>query len=338
MSKSKEIIIAGSFVLLLIVFASLSILKNEPVTLSYPSYWPEPTYDFSNNNLTSEGIYLGRRLFYDPILSKDSSISCSSCHLSYTAFTHIDHALSHGIQDRIGTRNSAALINLAWNKSFMWDGAVNHLDMQALAPISHPSEMGESIQNVVKKLHKTNHYRQLFKQAFGDSKISGERILKALSQFELTLISKNSKYDSVMANQKQFTTQESNGYLLFQNHCADCHIEPLFTNDNFKNNGLQLDSTLNDFGRMLITSNPKDSLKFKVPTLRNIEFSAPYMHDGRFKKLSQVINHYVDSFNAPNLSDRIVLSDTAKADLIAFLFTLSDKQFLFNSEFAYPRE
>ena len=234
----------------------------------------------------------------------------------------------------------------------MWDGAVNHLDMQALAPISHPSEMGESIQNVVKKLHETNHYRQLFKQAFGDSKITGERILKALSQFELTLISKNSKYDSVMANQKQFTTQESNGYLLFQNHCADCHTEPLFTNDNFKNNGLQLDSTLNDFGRMLITSNPKDSLKFKVPTLRNIEFSAPYMHDGSIDTLAGVLEHYAaggrtisegpnagDGSANPFKSDFVqgfLLTLSEKSDLIAFLESLSDEEFLVNPAFSDP--
>ena len=338
MSKSKEIRITGSLVLLLIAFASLSIFKNEPVILSYPSNWPEPTYDFSNNNLTTEGIYLGRHLFYDPILSIDSSTSCSSCHLSFTAFTHVDHALSHGIYDRIGTRNSATLINLAWNKSFMWDGAINHLDMQALAPISHPAELGESIENIAQKLHKTNRYSRLFKQAFGDSKITGERILKALSQFELTLISQNSKYDSTMANQKQFTTQENKGYLLFQNHCANCHTEPLFTNGNFEYNRLPLDSTLNDFGRMRITNNSEDSLKFKVPTLRNTEFSAPYMHDGRFKKLSEVIDHYASSFTSLNLSNQMVLSDTAKTDLIAFLLTLSDKKFLFNSQFAYPQE
>lgn len=340
MTNSKEIAIISAFLLLFIAFASLSKYRNEHVIITYPTSWPDPTYDFSKNNLTKESILLGRTLFYDPILSLDSTISCSSCHLSFTAFTHVDHALSHGINDSIGTRNSATLINLAWNKSFMWDGAVNHLDMQALAPISHPAEMGESIENIIKKLMRNSKYKQLFKKAFGDPKVTGERVLKALSQFELTLISQNSKYDSVVANSSHFTPQENKGYKLFQIHCATCHTEPLMTNGEFENNGIKLDSTLNDFGRMLVTKNPLDSLKFKVPTLRNIEFSKPFMHDGRFTKLSQVIDHYVSisaslvltaSFKKP-----IVLSDNDKVDLIAFLLTLSDKDFLFNKQFSYP--
>ena len=304
-----------------------------PVKIEYPKHWPEPVYNFEKNPLTQEGISLGRKLFYDPILSKDSAVSCSSCHLSYTAFTHVDHSLSHGINDSIGTRNSPSLMNLAWHSSFMWDGAVNHLDVQALAPITHPAEMDETLNNVIRKLKNTQGYSSMFYKAFKDSSITGEHLLKAISQFELTLISCNSKYDSVMRRASTFTLQEKNGYQIYQNNCASCHSEPLFTNNQFEKNGLPTDPLLNDFGRYNITKDPTDSLKFKVPTLRNIEFSFPYMHDGRFKTLSQVFKHYTS-----NTSNSILLSSNEKVDLTAFLLTLTDKYFLFNKKHSFPRE
>ena len=312
--------------------AAVSEQTPEPVHLNYPESWPSPTYNFTKNPLTKEGIALGRKLFYDPILSKDSTISCSSCHLSYTAFTHVDHDLSHGIYDRIGTRNSPALMNLAWASSFMWDGAVNHLDVQALAPISSPVEMDETIQNVVKKVQRNSAYQTLFFGAFGDSTVTGEHLLKAMAQFELTLISANSKYDQMKRGEAAYTEQEDKGYALFKTNCASCHAEPFFTNYQFENNGLPIDTTLNDYGRGVITKQPQDSLKFKVPTLRNIEFSYPYMHDGRFRKLRDVLNYYAQSSQM-----KIKLSPDEKVDLIAFLLTLTDREFLFNPDFAFPR-
>jgi len=320
-------------------------LLRTTIKLDYPAYWPDPVYDMAGSPLTEEGVELGRKLFYDPILSLDSTTSCANCHLSYTAFTHVDHALSHGIGDSIGTRNSMALMNLAWSKSFMWDGAVNHLDMQALAPISHPAEMGEEIGHVVEKLNQSLHYPAKFALAFGSSEITGARLLKALAQFQLTLVSANSKYDQVMRKEDgiSFTAQEEKGYQLFQTHCESCHQEPLFTNGSFENNGLPLDSTLHDGGRIKITGHPEDSLKFKVPTLRNIEFSFPYMHDGRFKKLNQVLEHYSEGIHdsptlSPQLKNGIPLRQEDAVDLVAFLLTLTDKQFLFNPKFAFPRD
>jgi cytochrome c peroxidase len=306
----------------------------EPVELVFPAYWEKPSYDFSRNPLTREGIELGRQLFYDPVLSRDSTVSCASCHLSFTAFTHVDHALSHGIEDRIGRRNSPALMNLAWAKSFMWDGAIHHLDFQALAPISDSTEMDHSIQQVVEHLSASPKYAALFGAAFGERNITGERVLKAIAQFELTLISANSKYDRVISGKDTFTAQEQNGYRIFQTNCARCHVEPLFTHFNFEKNGLPLDTFLNDVGRMRITQHTGDSLKFKVPTLRNIEFSAPYMHDGRFRKLREVLNFYG---NSPAFQGQITLSPDDKTDLTAFLLTLSDKNFLFNPEFSFPK-
>jgi cytochrome c peroxidase len=334
----KKIVIS---VLLCVVFCAFQITRN--ALFEVPKNWPNPNYDFTKNPLTTEKVILGRALFYDPVLSKNNTISCASCHSQYTAFTHVDHDLSHGIEDRIGTRNSPALMNLAWHKSFMWDGAINHLDVQSLAPISHPDEMDEKIENVVYKLQHSKTYRSLFFKAYGDSLITGEHTLKAISQFMLTLVSANSKYDSVMRKQTQFTSQEKNGYLLFQKNCGSCHTEPLFTNLQFENNGLAIDTTLNDYGRMKITKNKNDSLKFKVPTLRNIEFSYPYMHDGRFKRLSDVLKHYTSGIKHSNtlselLEKPILLSSNEKVDLTAFLLTLTDKEFLFNPKFSFPKK
>jgi cytochrome c peroxidase len=327
----------------ILLFLLITAFTTRESNFSYPSSWPKPTYDFSKNPIEKNKVNLGRVLFYDPILSENNSISCESCHSPYSAFTHIDHALSHGIYDSIGTRNSPALMNLAWKKSFMWDGAINNLDMQALAPISHPLEMGSSIKKVVIKLQASKKYRQLYFQAYGDSIPTGEKTLKALSQFLLTLVSSNSKYDKVMSGDLQFTTQEKNGYALFQKNCSSCHREPLFTNDEFANNGLPENPSLKDKGRMHITLDSTDTYKFKIPTLRNIEYTYPYMHDGRFKKLSEVMNHYTSGIIqsktlAPELKEKIKLTENEKVDLISFLLTLSDKEFVFNSNHTYPKE
>lgn len=336
MKKSLAILSIVAFV------ALMSFKTRAPKLFEVPDGWPTPVYNFKKNPLSEKKIEIGRMLFYDPVLSKDSTISCSSCHLQYTAFTHVDHDLSHGIADRIGTRNSPALMNLAWSRSFMWDGAVNHLDVQALAPISNPLEMDESIANVVYKLQRSKEYPSLFYEAYGDSIITGEHVLKSISQFMLTLVSANAKYDRVKSGEDTFTAREATGYKLFQKHCSSCHTEPLFTNQQFENNGLAVDETLKDNGRMAITKKAADSLKFKVPTLRNIEFSQPYMHDGRFKTLSQVLNNYIRGVQKsatlnPKLEKGIYLTNTEKADLIAFLLTLTDKEFLYNPKFSFPK-
>lgn len=314
-----------------------------PIYLEIPKKWPKPTYDFSKNPLTEEGFQLGRSLFYDPIISRDNTISCASCHLQQTGFTHVDHDLSHGIEGKIGTRNSATLMNLAWNTHFMWDGAVNHLEVQPLAPIESEVEMDETLENIVSKLQQNEKYVQMFEKAFGTKKITGQLTLKAFAQFVVMLKTDNSKYDKVIRKEANFTTQEHNGYSLFKQHCASCHQEPLFTNNSFENNGLAIDSTLNDFGRMKITNNSKDKLKFKVPTLRNIQFTFPYMHDGRFNTLTEVVKHYNSGIHKnETLSSKLLkpmnLSDNDRVDLVAFLKTLTDEEFLFNTRFSYPRE
>ena len=330
-------------VLLLIVSVVTSAYKAmDTVSFIVPKGWPKPEYDFAKNPLTTEKIALGRVLFYDPILSRDSTISCATCHSPYSAFTHIDHQFSHGIDNKLGNRNAPSLMNLAWSNSFMWDGAVKHLDMQALAPMSNPDEMDETLKHVVTKLQQNRIYPKLFYNAFGDSIITGEHTLKAISQFMLTLVSSNSKYDSVMRQEATFTTQEANGYRLFQANCASCHREPLFTNNKFENNGLPVDTFLNDMGRMRITQDSANYLQFKVPSLRNVQYSYPYMHDGRFVRLQQVLNHYANGIVrgktlSKQLDKPIVLSSNDKVDIIAFLYTLSDKEFLQNDKFSFPK-
>ena len=330
----KRILLLG-----IIAFLALVAFRSDE-NFSVPNGWPKPHYDFSKNPSTHAKIELGRALFYDPILSRNSTISCASCHSQYTAFTHVDHALSHGIDDRIGTRNSPALMNLAWSKDFMWDGAVNHLDMQALAPMSNPLEMDETITHVVHKLSQTSLYPPLFRAAYGDTTITGERLLKAMSQFMLTLVSARSKYDSVQRGQTVFSVQEQNGYRLFQAKCNSCHTEPLFTNYQFENNGLPLDTSLMDYGRMSVTKQASDSLKFKVPTLRNVEFSYPYMHDGRFKRLRDVLKHYTSIRQSGTVSNKLQpmnFTSNEMVDLTAFLLTLTDRKFLFDTAYSYPK-
>jgi cytochrome c peroxidase len=330
---------SGIAILILIFF---SVIHTSEL-FYIPAHWPKPVYNFTKNPLIQAKVNLGRVLFYDPKLSKDYSISCASCHSPFSAFAHTDHDLSHGIHDRIGTRNAPALMNLAWQDVFMWDGAINHLDMQALAPISHPAEMGNSLDTVVQRLNNDKMYNSLFTAAYGNPDATGEKTLKAISQFMLTLISADSKYDRVMRKIDTFTLQENNGYRLFRKHCEACHKEPLFTSFGFANNGLKVDTTLVDVGRAKVSLNENDLYKFKIPTLRNIEYTYPYMHDGRYKKLSQVLNHYTKDIQssstlAPQLLNPIVITSNEKVDIISFLLTLSDKEFVFNKKFQYPKE
>jgi cytochrome c peroxidase len=315
---------------------------NTPLYLEVPNNWPRPFYDFSKNPLTEEGFQLGRALFYDPILSRDNTISCSSCHSQQNGFSHVDHELSHGIEGKVGTRSSMSLVNLAWNKNFMWDGGVNNLEMQPLNPITNPLEMDEKLENVIAKLQQSAKYKSLFARAFGDELVTSQRLLKALAQYTVMLVSSNSKYDKVMRQEASFTLQEQKGYQLFKKNCASCHKEPLFCEDQFENNGLEIDTTLNDFGRIKITNKAKDKLRFKVPTLRNVQFTFPYMHDGRFRTLNEVIKHYNSLGNDKKLPKELAepmnLSDNDRVDLEVFLQTLTDKEFLYNPRFSFPRE
>ncbi len=333
----RQAILLGFFCGLLCIVA----FRNEKSANTYT--WPNPNYTAVQGKNSAAVLDLGRALFYDPILSFDSTISCASCHTVYNAFAHVDHALSHGIHQRIGRRNAPALMNVAWSKHLMWDGAIQSLEMQALAPIQDTNEMNETLPHVLEKLNRQALYQRLSKQAWGSTQITSEILLQSMAAFVASLVSNESKYDSVMRHQTRFTPQEESGYALFRSHCAACHTEPLFTNGEFRNNGLAPDSILDDIGRQRITHNPSDAYLFKVPSLRNIEFSFPYMHDGRFKKLKQVVDHYVQIDTAQAhlssaLRKSIRLTVNEKVDLIAFLLSLSDRHFTFNPNLSYPKD
>ncbi len=315
--------------------------KPKPIPFTIPKGWPQPVYDFSKNPLTEEGFALGRQLFYDTRLSRDGNFSCGSCHQQFGAFATYDHPLSHGIDNAQTTRNAPGLFNMAWQKEYMWDGGINHLDLQPLAPITATNEMGETIENVIGKLKSDKTYRQLFKAAFGDETINTQRMGKALSQFVLLLVSSNSKYDKVMRGQASFILPEQLGYDIFKKKCVTCHTEPMFTDYSYRNTGMPMDPFLKDAGRMKITGNPKDSLKFKVPSLRNVAMSFPFGHDGRFFSLMNVFEHYRKNMVPNNhtdtlLSHKLALSNFEIGQLTAFLYTLTDSSFLQNPRFAPP--
>ena len=308
--------------------------------LAIPPGWPQPSFNiFANNPLSEEGFQLGRKLFYDGILSKDGNTPCASCHQQYAAFCTFDHDFSHGFNNSFTTRNAPALANLAWMPLLTWDGGANHIEVQPLRALIATNEMGVDLDSALIKLRNDPVYPRLFKAAFGDTKINSQRLLKALAQFTGSIISSNSKYDKVKRGEEVFTRTEERGYATFKVKCASCHKEPLFTDYSFRNNGLSLNS-LNDVGRMKITGDKDDSLKFKVPSLRNVSLTFPYMHDGRLYTIGQVIDHYRNGIITsqatldPLLRNRISISNNEKNDLIFFLYTLTDTTLTHNLRFA----
>ncbi|GAB2828376.1 cytochrome-c peroxidase [Ferruginibacter profundus] len=340
-------------IIALIIFVGTAFLfigaakkDNDPYKPTYlkleiPKGWPKPAKDiFANNPLTEQGFQLGKKLFYDGRLSKDGNFPCASCHQQFAAFATYEHDFSHGINNLFTTRNAPALFNLAWMPLLHWDGGINHIEVQPLAPLTAHNEMGETIDSVLKKLRKDTAYPKLFKAAFGTPLINSQRMLKALAQFTGSILSYNSKYDKVLRGEDKFTPAEERGYTFFKNKCAACHTEPLFTDNSFRNNGLSVNTYLNDYGRMRITNNKNDSLKFKVPSLRNVTLTFPYMHDGRYYSIGQAIDHYRTGIITTQptldtlLKNRIAINNAEKNDLIYFLFTLSDTTLTRSKRFA----
>ena len=313
-------------------------LPPVPINFVVPPGFPAPTYSFQTNPLTEEGFLLGKKLFYDGRLSIDGNFPCSSCHQPIAAFTTFEHDRSHGYNHSHTLRNAPGLFNLAWYPVFTQDGSTTSLQAIYLNHITHPNEMAESMSNVINKLKQDSDYKRMFRSTFGDDQVSTDRIFKALTQFLINLVSANSKYDKVLQGQGSFTVQEQNGYGVFRDKCASCHSEPLFTDFSFRNIGLEIDNDLKDYGRMKITGNKADSLKFRVPSLRNIEFTSYYTHDGRISLPRIMIRHYRNGINQsptldPSLVNGISITDSEEDDLVSFLRTLSDSSFLNNPLF-----
>jgi cytochrome c peroxidase len=328
----KSLIFIAFFSSIIIVACRKNEVENAPIAFQKPAGFPESSYDFTKNPLTTEGVALGKKLFYDPILSVDNTISCGSCHQQQSAFAHQSHDFSHGIKDKLGSRNAPSLQNLAWQTDFSWDGGVPHLDLFPFNPIESPVEMGEKVRNVLTKLESHKDYPNLFKKAFDTEGVTTERLMKALSQFQLKIVSADSRYDQFTnGNLAALNADEKEGLTLFTQHCGSCHTAPLFTDNAFRNNGLE--AIGNDFGRSAITLDTLDSRKFKVPTLRNIEKTAPYMHDGRIRKLEDVVEHYRTGIRPSKTLDNrlktpIIMSDSDKKNIVLFLKTLTDNTFL----------
>lgn len=353
------------FLLLLVIISVLSCRKDElsesVAPTSYDLKLPPiieqylPPMDIPTDNpLTVEGVELGRKLFYDTKLSADNSQSCASCHAPASGFTDPDQ-FSTGIDGEVGNRNSMPLVNLGWAKELFWDGRANSLENQAFGPVVNPIEMHNTWVNAVSTLQSDDIYPELFKRVFGTSEIDSVKVVKAIAQFERTLISGNSPFDKYLRGEVTGMTDQEElevyqGFSLFMDEtkgdCFHCHGDsymPLWTDNLFHNNGL--DATFTDNGLGSVTGNSNDNGKFKTPTLRNLKFTAPYMHDGRFSTLYEVVNHY--SFGLQNSSTidplmknvdngGVALSPAEKILLIKFLESLSDESFITNPDFQAP--
>lgn len=318
---------------------------DEPLEFTVPANFPEPTYDLEANPPTKFGFELGKKLFYDGQLSASGFISCGFCHEQSYAFTHHGHQFSHGIDDLEGTRNTPSIQNTAFMTEFAWDGATSHLDLFPIIPITNEVEMGETVTNVINKLKADTSYQEDFSLAFEDGEINTENFLKALAQFMVMMVSADSRYDKYVRGEPggELTDQEKEGMALFEQKCSSCHSTDLFTDGSFRNNGLPPNPQLNDVGREEVSGSADDRYKFKVPSLRNVEITAPYMHDGRFGTLMAVLDFYdsgmVDSDTIDPLLKQeeglgIPLSLSEKEALIAFLNTLTDNTYLDDERFS----
>ena len=311
-----------------------------PYVFELPEYMPRLVQP-EDNLATEAGVRLGRMLFFDPILSVDSTVSCGTCHEPERAFTD-GKAFSLGVSGSPTRRSSMSLVNVAFQESFFWDGRSGSLEEQSLHPVEDPTEMGEDWDNVLRKLRARERYGKAFREAFGiasTSELTRELVAKAIAQYERSLISAGSRYDRVVHGlDGYFTELEEDGRQLFftepsTDHpgCGHCHNAPTFATERFVNNGIDAAEDLSDFvdgGRGEVTGDAYDNGKFRAPTLRNIDLTAPYMHDGRFATLDEVLEHYASGGHySPSRDPQITgfpLTDRDRDALKAFLATLTD--------------
>lgn len=337
----------------LLVFTSLfscqtdddAAYQNIPIDFQVPSNFPPLAYDITNNPLTEKGFELGKKIFYDGRLASDGVVSCGFCHIQQDAFTHHGHTFSHGVGEGIGIRNAQPIQNMAFQTQFFWDGASDHIELLSMSPISNEVEMNGNIVNIMNMMKNDPQYKKLYKQAFTNGEINPENMLKALAQFMTMLTSSNSRFDKYRRNETGGTLSQTEleGYAIFNQKCASCHATDIFTDNTFRNNGLPINPQINDLGRYRVTENPLHKYQFKVPSLRNIELTAPYMHDGRFFTLEAVLNHYANGVTSTENLDPILnnngslgipLTSDEKVKIIAFLKTLTDHEFISNPKFA----
>ncbi len=304
----------------------------------------------ANNLLTKEGVALGRMLFYDPILSKDSTQSCAGCHAQKFGFSDNGKQFSTGVDGSKGGMNAPIIVNPGWNKENFWDGRAVSLEAQALGPVTNPIEMASpSWSVVVEKIKTHSQYPDLFKKAFGEVVIDSILVVKAIAQFERTFVSRNSKFDRNLRGEYTFTEEEKKGFFAFfeetKGDCFHCHVENTYYDNSYHNNGID---SVTAYGTGLggVTGDTLDDGKWKTPTLRNVEYSAPYMHDGRFKTLEEVLDHYSEGVKISRNVDPLItkryigknpkITEEDKRLIIIFLKTLSDSDFVNNKELSNP--
>ncbi|YCM45895.1 cytochrome c peroxidase [Verrucomicrobiaceae bacterium 227] len=308
---------------------------DTPKPLEFSEHFPKPNLP-ADNELTKERIALGERLFNDTILSIDGTVSCAACHVSDLAFSD-DRRVSRGFEGRTGTRQSMPLFNLAWKKHFFWDGRKSRIRDQVLEPIQDHQEMAANLDHVLLRLNRRKGYLQEFENTYGPGPVTAEKLSLALENYLLTLVSDQSKYDDTVAGTAQLTVEEDRGKELFFSKpsrggagCFQCHGGATFTDSEFRNNGL---APTEDLGRHRVTGKAADKGLFVTPSLRNIELTAPYMHDGRFEALADVIAHYNDPIHQSPTVDKalpvkgLALSENDQEALIAFLKTLTDPRY-----------
>lgn len=334
----------------------IATFDDTPYNLIYSNSLPVPNLS-ADNPLTVEKVKLGRMLFYENKLSKDASMSCASCHVQSDGFSD-SNQFSTGVEGLQGARQAMAIFNMAWNQNgFFWDGRAELLRHQAILPIQDPLEMNEKLKNVVAKLSADWRYSDQFVRAFESGTITPLNISLALEAFMMSIVSDNSKYDRYLAGLETLTPSEENGRVLFFGEyneffpatsgadCAHCHSGGNFENDQYMNNGLDSDANITDIGREKVTNDANDRAKFKVTSLRNIAVTAPYMHDGRFSTLEEVVDHYNNGIQHSATLDPalnattgtgLMLDATEKADLINFLKTLTDDKYLTNPAYKSP--
>ena len=313
-----------------------TIEDNPAISFHIPADFPSLNNSFNSNKPTKYGVELGEKLFHEKRFSGNNTISCASCHNPSLAFSD-GKMQATGIYDRVGFRNTPPLQNLAFMKFFNWDGNILELEKQPLVPIITHEEMNSSILEVISKIGTDADYKNLFKKVFGDERITPDRIYKSITQYEYTLISANSKYDKVKRGEgAQFTISEARGYQVFKLKCESCHATELFTDQSFRNVGFPLNKHPDEAGRARITGAEKDYMAFRVPSLRNAEYTAPYGSFGQFPTLKAVLDYFdrgvLDATNLdPILKEngkKIPLTEGEKEDIIAFIKTLSDPAFV----------
>ncbi len=317
--------------------------KITPFKFTMGAQFPMPALP-NDNPLIEERVQLGDLLFHETALSRDNTISCASCHDQSAALTD-PRRFSIGVSGGIGNRNAMPLFNLAWKQAFFWDGRATSLRAQALMPITDHLEMDESLDRVAKKLSAMKPYADAFERAFGSPEITAEKIGLAVENFLLTITSHDSKFDRAARGEETLSDEEKRGFELFMTEreprmgsmggdCFHCHGGALFTDHQFRNNGLAISTE--DLGRYKVTKSSIDRGAFSTPSLRNIAITAPYMHDGRFGSLEEVLDHYSEGVQRtetldPNLAKHpnggLHLTQKEKNDLIAFLKTLTDNRF-----------